>query len=282
MPGTDDPTIAYHRRRSTLDVEEDPMTHAAWRQLAARLSWVTAGTFLVASVVVLLLSFNVTAAEPTFAPDATFVDNILASFENQQTRWIQDLGSSLLFAVGFAAIALLGAILRHVLGSDDPRSMLATVAFLAAGTVGITSQIIYVGGTEVATNPQYCDCGFLAEEIISRAMILDVINGIVSWMIDGFSVLFAVGLLAIAAVASASGSMPAGWVAFTRLLAVVGLATVIWNRVSIPLLVQAGFDDVDYGRIGALIVVAVGGILVPVWAGWLARSLRPTAVETTT
>ena len=258
------------------------MTDAAWRQLAARLSWVTAGTFLVASVVVLLLSFNVSAAEPTFAPDATFVDNILASFENQQARWIQDLGSSLLFGVGFAALAALGATLRHVLGRDDPRSMLATAAFLVAGTVGLVSQLIYIGGTEVATNPQYCDCDFLAEEVISRAMILDVINGIVYWMIDGFSVLFGVGLIAVAGVASASGSMPVTWVTFTRLVAIAGLASAVWNRVAIPLLIRAGYEDLDYGRIGSVILVVVAGILVPIWAAWLARALRPSAVEPTT
>ncbi|HEX9738152.1 MAG TPA: hypothetical protein VGA91_02890 [Candidatus Limnocylindria bacterium] len=258
------------------------MTDAAWRQMAARLSWVTAGTFLVASVVVLLLSFNVTAAEPTFAPDATFVDNILASFEDQQARWIQDLGSSLLFAVGFAAIAALGATLRHVLGRDDPRTMLTTATFLLAGAIGIASQLIYIGGTEVATNPQYCDCDYLAEEVISRAMIRDVINGISFWMIDGFSVLFAVGLIAVASVSSAAGSMPAAWLAFTRLVAIAGLASVVWNRVAIPLLIQAGYQDLDYGRIGSIILFVVAGILVPVWAAWLARALGTTSAEPAT
>lgn len=150
---------------------------------------------------------------------------------------------------------------------------------MVAGAVGVVSQLIYIGGTEVATNPQYCDCGFLAEEIISRGMIHDVIaspGGIVSWMTDAFVVLFAVGLLAFASVASASRAMPAGWVAFTRLLAVVGLAGVIWGRVAVPLLIQAGSYDIDYGLIGFVIVCVVAGILVPVWAAWLARSLRPT------
>ncbi|MGH2393255.1 MAG: hypothetical protein ACRDGH_07140 [Candidatus Limnocylindria bacterium] len=256
------------------------MTDTAWRQWAARLSWVIVATFLIGSVLVLVLSFTVPMRE--FPPDATFVDHILGSFEDQQARWIPDLGSSLLFAVGFAAIAALGATLRHVLGSGDPRSMLATVAFLAAGGVGITSQLIYVGGTEIATNPQYCDCGFLAEEIISRGMIRDVINGIVGWMIDGFSVLFAVGLLAIAAVASASGTMPAGWVAFTRLIAIAGLASVVWNRVGTPLLVQAGFEDVNYGLFGGLVIFVIAGVLVPVWAAWLARTLRTSSVEAST
>jgi len=200
------------------------MTDADWRQWAARLSWVIAATFLAGSFLVVLLSFTVPMGE--FPPDATFVDHILGSFEDQQARWIPDLGSSLFFAAGFTTIAALGATLRHVFGSADPRSMLATVAFLIAGAVGTTAQLVYVGGTEIATNPQYCDCGFLAEEIISRGMIRDVLGGIVSWMTDGFVVLFAVGLLAIAAVAGASGTVPFGWVRFTRLLAIVGLGDI--------------------------------------------------------
>jgi len=254
------------------------MTDAAWRQWAASLGWVTAAAFLAGSLLILFLTLNPPAMRE-FAPDATFVDHILASFEDEQARWIPDLGSSVLFTASFAAIAALGATLRHVLGRDDPRSMVATAAFLVAGTLGIASQLIHIGGTEVATNPQYCDCGFLAEEIISRAMIRDVLGGIVSWMIDGFSVLFAVGLFAVASVASASGRMSANWVAFTRLVAIAGLASVVWNRVAIPLLIQAGYEDVDYGLIGGLIVVVIGGILVPIWAAWLARSLRTTPVE---
>jgi hypothetical protein len=252
------------------------MTDAAWRQWAARLGWLTAATFLVGSILVLYLT--VAMPGPDFPPDATFVDNLLASFEDAQARWIPDLVSSLLFAAGFAALAALGATLRHVLGRDDPRTMLATVAFLLAGTVGVASQLVYIGGTEVATDPQYCDCGFLAEEIISRAMIRNVLGGIVFWMTDGFTVLFGLGLLAFASAASASGTMPTAFVALTRLVAIAALASAVWNRVAVPLLIQAGFE-LEYGLIGGLIVVVVAGMLVPIWAVWLARALRPGEAE---
>lgn len=253
------------------------MTDAAWRTWAARLGWLTAAAFLAGAALVTFLMLT-RPEERSFPPDATFVDHLLAEFEDAQAVWLLDLGNSLLFAVGFAAIAALGAVLRHVLGRDDPRGMVAVAAFMVAGAVGVAAQLIYIGGTEVATNPEYCDCGFLAEEIISRAMIHFTINGIVFWMVDAFVVLFGVGLLAVASVASASGTMPTSWVAFTRLLAIVGLAMVIWNRVAVPLLIQAGYDEVDYFLIGSIIIGIVAGILVPVWAAWLARSLRPSAM----
>jgi hypothetical protein len=250
------------------------MTDTAWRTWTARLGWLTAATFLAGSAVFLYLSFAVPPPEPP--PDATFVDNLLAEFEDAQARRLPDFASSLLFTAGFAALAALGAMLRHVLGRDDPRTMLGTVAFLLAGAVGVASQLIYMGGTEVATNPEYCDCGFLAEEIISRGMIHFAINGIVRWMTDGFTVLFALGLFAVASAASASGTMPVAWVAFSRLLAIAGLAVVVWTHVAVPMLIQAGYEDLDYWLIGGLISAVIAGILVPVWAAWLARSLRPT------
>jgi hypothetical protein len=251
------------------------LTDTAWRTWAARLGWLTAAAFLAGAAVVIFLQLTPTP-ERSFPPDATFVDHLLAEFEDGRAVWLADMGQSLLFAVGFAAIAALGAVLRHVLGRDDPRGMVALVAMMVAGAVGVVSQLVYIGGTEVATNPEYCDCGFLAEEIISRAMIHFTINGIVFWMTDAFVVLFAVGLLAVASAASAARAMPAGWVAFTRLLAVVGLGVVAWNRIAVPVLIQAGYDDVDYGLLGSILIGVVAGILVPVWAAWLARSLMPT------
>jgi hypothetical protein len=255
------------------------MTDVDWRRWAARLAWLTAATFLAGAAVVIFLQLS-PPPERSFPPDATFVDHLLAEFEDGRALWLADLGQSLLLAVGFAAIAALGAVLRHVLGRDDPRSMVALVAMMLAGAVGVVSQLVYIGGTEVATNPEYCDCGYLAEEIISRAMIHFTINGIVFWMTDAVVVLFAVGLLAFAGVASAARTMPASWVAFTRLLAVVAVAGVIWGRVAVPLLFQAGYDNIDYELIGSVIVGVVAGILVPVWAAWLARSLRPTESAT--
>jgi len=253
------------------------MTDTAWRLWTARLGWLTAATFLAGSALVLYLVL--TYYETPLGPDATFVDTLLASFEDQQARWIPDFASSLLFAAGFAALAALGAILRHVLGRDDPRTMLATVAFLLAGAVGVASQLMYIGGTEIATDPEYCDCGFLAEEIISRGMIRNVLGGIVFWMTDGFVVLFALGLFAVASAAGASGTMPVAWAAFSRLVAIAGLAAVVWNHVAVPLLIQAGYHDLQYGTISGLITAVIAGILVPIWAAWLARAVRPGEAE---
>ena len=250
------------------------MSDMAWRTISSRLGWFVAATFVVSMVVFALLQFNISAPEPEFAPDGTLVDNLLAGFENEQVRWIQDLVSSLVLAAGFAALAVLGATLRRALG-DDTRGAVLAVTFLLAGAIGAASQILYVGATEVATDPNYCDCGFLAEEIISRGMAHNIAVNVVFWMTDTSVVLFAVGLLAFAAAATESGWVSGGLAMFSRIFAVVALLGVIWGRVAVPLLLE-GQVDLDYQLIGTLLTLLVAGVLVPIWAAWLARSVRTT------
>jgi hypothetical protein len=241
------------------------------RDSARRWAWLLAVTFLVATVIVALVSLNITAPAPDFADDTALPDIILANFASAREAWLQDMGASVLFALGFLAIAAVGPILRVLLDRSDPRATRVAVLFLVAGTIGILSQIIYVGGKEVAIVPYYCDCDYLAAQLISRGTVLDVIVGIQAWMVDAFIVLFALGLLAAASLASAR-AWPAGFVRASQGLAVLGLASVAWNRVAVTLLINAQVD-IDYGRIGLAILAIIAGVATPLWAAMLARTL---------
>jgi hypothetical protein len=244
------------------------------RTSGARWAWLLAVTFLVATVVVVLVSLNITAPAPDFADDANLPDIIFANFASARAAWVQDMGSSVLYALGFLAIAALGPILRATLDRSDPRATRVAVLFLVAGTIGILSQIIYVGGKEVATAPYYCDCDYLAAQLISRGSVLDVIVGIQGWMVDAFSFLFALGLLAAASLANAR-AWPVGFVRASQGLAVLGLGSVVWDRVAVTLLVNAQVD-IDYGKIGLVILAIIAGLATPIWAVWLARTLPRT------
>lgn len=241
------------------------------RDSASRWAWLLAVTFLVATAVVVLVNLNITAPAPDFADDAALPDIILANFESAREAWLQDMGASLLFALGFLAIAALGPILRALLDRSDPRATRVAVLFLVAGTIGILSQVIYIGGKEVATAPYYCDCDFLPEQLVSRGTVLDVITGIQAWMVDAFTLLFALGLLATASLASAA-AWPAGFVRASQALAVLGLASVAWNRIAVTLLVNAQVD-IDYGHIGLAILAVIAGVATPMWAVMLARTV---------
>jgi hypothetical protein len=247
------------------------MTDSAWRTHTSRLGWLIAVASVLASAIYGLKIFHVIVPEPTFTPNGTFVDNILAGFEHAQEHWLEDLTSSLLFAVAFAGIAVLGLVLRHATNRDDPRSGLMAVGFVVAGTLGVAVQLIYLGAIEAATTPEYCDCGFLAEELVSREMIRHVVEGIVFWMNGGVVVLFAVGLLAFAGLAGSAGWVPAGLAVFARVVAVLGLISVIWDHVAVPLLIEAG-TELDFFLLSQVITIVFSGILVALWAAWLARA----------
>ena len=247
------------------------MPDPAWRIHTSRLGWLIAVALLLAAVIYGLKIFHVIVPEPPFDPNLTGVDVILAGFEHAQEHWLEDLSSSLMFAIGFAGIAVLGLVLRHAMNRDDARSGIMTVAFVVAGTLGIAAQLIYLGAIEAATNPDYCDCGFLAEELVSREMIRFVVEGIVFWLTGGVVVLFAIGLLAFAGVASAAGWVPAGLAVFARVVAVLGLISVAWDHVAVPLLIEAG-TELDFFRLSQVITIVFAGILVPLWAAWLARA----------
>jgi len=241
------------------------------RTSGARWAWLLATTFLVGTVVVALMNLNITTPAPQVADGASLPDRIFANFTAAQAAWLQDMGSSVLFAVGFLAIAALGPILRTLLGPDDPRAARLGVLFVVAGTIGILSQVIYVGGKEIATVPYYCDCEFGPAQLISRAAILDVVVGIQDWLLSTSIVVLSLGLLATAELARA-WKWANFFVVVTRLLAIAGFATVAWDRVAAPVLKRAQVD-LPYDLIGLGLIVVVAGVGVPVWGILLGRTL---------
>jgi hypothetical protein len=241
------------------------------RTSGARWAWVLAVTFFVATVVAVLVNLNITAPAPDIADDAALPDIIFENFAAARAAGLQEVAYTLLYAAGFLAIAMLGPILRDVLGRGDPRVTRFTVFFLVAGTIGILSQVMYGGGKDVATAPYYCDCDYLASQLISRGVVLDVLDGIQSFMVDTFSLLFAFGLLAAAGVARAKG-WPPSFVRASQALAVLGLVSVAWNRIGVQLLVNADVQ-IDYPLIGLASLAVIAGIATPIWAVILARLL---------
>jgi hypothetical protein len=248
------------------------MADPGWRTLSSRLGWFVAVTFLVAIVLFALSNFHLVVPEPGPPTGETFVDNLLESFEHLQEHWIWDLASSLIIGAGFVGLAILGTTLRRALNGDQARGALLSVTFLLAGGLGAASQLLFVGAAEVATNPEYCDCGYLAEEIVSREMANQIAGNISLWMTDASTVLFAFGLVAFASLAPVGGWVPNGLAVYARVVAVLGILSVLWGRLAVPLLIDAAGVEVDFFMIGTWIVVVFAGVLVPIWAAWLAAA----------
>ena len=240
------------------------MTRMAWPALARALAWIMAAAFVLASVLLLLFAFQVFGGPPE--PGEVFIDNVLADFAWQQTQWPLEFAGTALFAIGFLALGGLAPVLGRLAGPADARRGLVTVAFLGAGGLGAASQLLWLGAKPIATSPQYCECGLLAEEIMSRLMTLNIVGGVQTWLISGAMVAAAVGLVVAGQLGREAG-MPRAWLGIAWVTAALALVGAV-----LPLFDVYPFD--------IMLVVLVAGILIPIWAVWFAsraRAIWPSA-----
>jgi len=235
-----------------------------WVRVGRLLSWIVAGSFVLAGVMFVLIESGITAPEGTTAPRAArqdYVDATIAFFQNEQSRWPQELTASLLFALGFAALAALGVLLARALGGTEARAAILSSTFLVAGTLGVAAQLLYVGAKQVAIDPRYCDCRYAPEQIISQARGLALVEGAQRWLLGGFFALAALGFWQLAQLSLRRRVFSARWGRLSQLLAVVLLVELV-----VPLAPQF--------ELALQVVVFVGaGILLPFWAVWLDRQL---------
>src|SRR5918999_754642 len=234
------------------------MNRVEWPSLARVLAWILAAAFVLSAVILAILVFVPIGTPPEQRED--FIEQILADFEHEQQLWPLDFVGSALLALGFAALGGLGVAIGRLADPDDGRRGLVSGAFLLAGGLGAASQLIYIGVIPTATNPEYCECGLLAEEIMSRLMILDVTGAALTWLLNGAVVAAAVGLLAGGALGREAG-MPEGWRWLS--LGTAALAIVV------GILSTLRLYPVD-----VILTVVVVGIVIPVWAVWLAIRAR--------
>jgi hypothetical protein len=241
-----------------------------WVWVGRLLSWVVAGSFLLAGVMFALAESGITAPEGSAAPRTArrdFVDATIAFFQDEQSRWPQELTYSLLFALGFAALAGLGVLLARALGGTETRAAILSVTFAMAGTLGVAGQLLFVGAKQVAIDPHYCDCQYAPEQIISQARGLALVEGAQRWLLGGFFVLAALAFWQLAQLTLRQGVFSARWARLSQLLGVVLLVELV-----VPLAPQF--------ELALQAIVFVGAsILLPFWALWLDRQLRELDVS---
>jgi len=225
----------------------------------SRVAWLLAILSVAATVLTLVLAFDLTGAPPTVSETADFPTAILSTQAFVQSRWPIDFLGSLLFAVVFGLIALLGALLSGRTGRVEVLGLL-----MAGGILGMASQLTYVGAHQVAVAMPYCDCGFKTEEIISQTWGLMLIDGVADWLLNGAAVLLASGVV-YAGAALAGQGMPAAWRTLSWAMAFVLLLGVVVSGIGID------------GPVGPLLIAVVTGLLLPIWAVWLAERLPDDA-----
>jgi hypothetical protein len=226
----------------------------SWSSVVRGLAWVLAISFFLSTVLTALLGFEVFGPPPERGED--FIQFILDLFRWDYNLWPIDFAASALAAIGFLALGALGPAFRRLTGPEDGRRGLVATSFLSAGLLGAASELVWIGAKPIAVSPQYCDCGFLQEEIMSRLMIRNVVGGVRDWLLNGFLVLLALGLVIVAGLGQRAG-MPSGWRRLSIVIAALSL-------------VGVAMTFFEVGPFGALLFLLIGGVLAPIWALWLA------------
>ncbi len=229
-----------------------------------RLEWPTAVRVVVGIMVagmvvgvVLLLDLNYELLGARPAPTGDFLQDIISGFRWDTERWPVDFADSALFALRFGALGLLGLLLARLVTPGDSRGAILSGLPLLAGGLGVAAQLVWIGAKPIATSPQLCECGLLAEEIMSRLMTLNVVSGIQTWLTNGAILAAAAGVL-VAARPGVRAGMPSGW-------ALIGYATALG---AVIVVVLSALRAYPVDLIGTALVAAV---LLPVWAIWLAQ-----------
>jgi hypothetical protein len=234
-----------------------------------RLAWptavkVTVGIMVagfVAGIVLLLVDqLELTGAFPRETGD--FVRDIQAGNEWYTPRHPLFVAQGAMFAMGFAALGLLGRLLARLSWPGDSRGPILGGILLLAGGLGAAAQLLWIGALPVATSAQYCDCGFLTEEIMARLMTFNIVNGVQSALTNAALIGMGTGLVIAAGLGFRAG-MPSGWalLSYATALAAV-IVAVLWSFHAAPFHLTYPFN------LWGLVVLAA--VLVPAWAIWLA------------
>ena len=236
------------------------------RSRVVQLSWVVAVSFVLAVILVFVDRLNLVATPPEL-PEANMVERSNATVGYRQAIWPVYLWTNLLYALGFAAIvAFAGAIV----GSLGRRfAVFAALAGLG-GTIGAIAGIIPIGSVESAVWLGYCDCGFKEQEIVSQIWASMVTQDISEWLLRAAGVTLAVAVLVL--VRDARDLVSPALRAWTYLTAAALLLAPVLGFVSPERL----------GDVADLLGAGIAGILVPVWAIWVGRSIDRSGATTGT
>ena len=172
-----------------------------------------------------LLSFEVFPL-PEIPDDADFVDRLLTIYEFQSSLWPIEFTSFVAFAIGFAALASLGPVLRRLASDADARGGLVMVALLGLGGLGLASQLLQIGSMPFLTSPELCECGLREHEIMAREVVLNTIFGVQLWLAVGALVLAAPGFW-LAGSLGADAGMPAAWRWLSILIALASIVLAV-------------------------------------------------------
>ena len=243
------------------------MGRLQWNSTLRVLALVLAAFWFAAAVLQAVLMSDLTGTPP--GPKATVQDDLMAMFAFDYARWPIDLASNALLALGFLALGGIGILLSRLADAFDERRSLGPALFIGAGLLGAAASLIWLGVKPFATFPHYCPCDLRDAELAARITLLNASGTITTWLTVGAIVLASTGFLLIAELGREAGmSRRLTWM--TYLTAAAGFLAALFGALG-----ELNGRDEPWGQLSDVSALAVAGILIPIWALWVAiRAIR--------
>jgi hypothetical protein len=229
-------------------------------RLVRWLAWLVGVLFLIGTVLQLVEFFNLYKTPPDIPQALNMVEFRLAVQDYRVAVWPLFLLRNLATGIGFMAVTTLGLALAGQVARDSSHRVGIAAGLGMAGIFGAVAQLVIIGVAQPTIDSGYCDCGFKETEIVSQIWGQQLAESASRWLTNAALGLGAIGLAA--AGTAFRHRMPTSWNVFSWLTA-IGLVA----AVAIPFL-QIN-PDLDFW-----VLVAVAGVMVPIWAFWLGASLR--------
>ena len=209
----------------------------------------------VATLIALGLGFDILVPPPDLAETLDLPGRLQAIRPFREATWPFDAASTLLFAAGFASLALAADPIVSLAGRDG-RAGVLRASIVASGLLGVVAGLLYVGGTQVAMGLPYCDCGFITEETISQFWAISIVQGASNWLGYG-AILFGAIAAGLSAVILGDRGLPRAW-------------RWIGGAAAVLLVASVALHELSDSPAGDLTAAVASGILLPVWAVTLA------------
>jgi MFS family permease len=227
--------------------------------VARGFAWGLAVFFFGATLFQLVDQLDLVAQPPNIPESANLVDRVLASIPYQQDIWPIFFAANLLIGLGFLCVVGLGFGLAAEIPHDDDRRGLLAMAFVAAGIIGAAGQLLLIGAVKAKIDIPYCDCGFKDQEIVSQVWAEMVTGSAQQWLLNGATLLAALGIVVGGRLFGSGGPLSERWRWLSYAIAVLVVVTSVLGILDLA-------DDLQN-----VISLALTGILIPIWAIWLAR-----------
>jgi hypothetical protein len=233
-----------------------------WNPSLRVLALLLTAFWIAAAALQLVFILDLTGTPPP--PTNVIQNDLMTMFAFDYARWPIDFASQLLLAFGFLALAGIGILLARLADGFDERGSLAPGLFIGSGLLGAAASLVWIGVKPFATFPHYCPCDLRDAELAARITLLNATGTATAWLTIGAIVLAALGLLVVVELGRTAG-MSRGLTWMTYLAAAAGLVAAVLGA-----LAEFNGRDDPWGLISDLSSVTVAGVVIPLWALWLA------------